>query len=173
MTKGVPANQREDRLRLRRKRSQDASRMLQGVKEPVSRAEAVSAAPRASISGNAFVYRQAPGRGPGMKKKVRGRWHPSPAQVELVIDCLTAKMPLEKAAELLGVGPRTIWIFARRIGRPFPARVGRSRGCGDGHAPPSSCHGWREPRAAGDAATLAVARLCQRPECPSPVFRNA
>jgi hypothetical protein len=104
-----------------------ASKSPCGQLSAVSRAEAVSAAPRASISGNAFVYRQAPGRGPGMKKKVRGRWHPSPAQVELVIDCLTAKMPLEKAAELLGVGPRTIWIFARRIGRPFPARVGRSR----------------------------------------------
>jgi hypothetical protein len=37
----------------------------------------------------------------------RGRWHPSPEQVELVIDCSTARMPLEKAAELLGVKPRT------------------------------------------------------------------
>jgi hypothetical protein len=54
-------------------------------------------------------------------KKPRGRWSPSPEQVELVIDCAVARMPLEKAAELLGVGPRTVWIFARRHGMPFPA----------------------------------------------------
>jgi hypothetical protein len=56
-----------------------------------------------------------------------GRWSPSPEQIELVIDCVTARLPLGKAAELLGVGPRTVWIFARRIGMPFPAPAGRSR----------------------------------------------
>jgi hypothetical protein len=38
-------------------------------------------------------------------KKVRGRWAPTPAQVELVVDCSTAKMPLERAAEIVGVKP--------------------------------------------------------------------
>jgi hypothetical protein len=60
-------------------------------------------------------------------KKLRGRWSPSPAQVELIIDCLNARVSPEKAAELIGVGLRTVWIFARRIGRPFPACVWRSK----------------------------------------------
>jgi hypothetical protein len=57
----------------------------------------------------------------------RGRWHPSPEQVELVLDCATARMPLEKAAKLCGVGPRTISIFAKRHGMTFPGRVAGSR----------------------------------------------
>jgi hypothetical protein len=60
-------------------------------------------------------------------KKVRGRWAPTPAQVELVVDCANAKMTLERAAEIVGVKPRTIWLFGERIGRPFPAPVGRPR----------------------------------------------
>jgi hypothetical protein len=61
-------------------------------------------------------------------KKLRNRWHPSSAQIALLVDCATARMPVEKAAELLGVKPRTIWIFGKRVGRPFPAPPGRSRG---------------------------------------------
>jgi hypothetical protein len=62
-----------------------------------------------------------------MTNKVRGRWSPSPEQIELVIDCSTARMPLEKAAELLGVKPRTIWLYGKRHGMAFPAPRGRPR----------------------------------------------
>jgi hypothetical protein len=52
-------------------------------------------------------------------KHVRGRWSPSPEQISVAIDCAVARMPLEKAAELLGIKPRTaFWVFARRIGLP-------------------------------------------------------
>jgi hypothetical protein len=60
-------------------------------------------------------------------KKVRGRWSASPEQIELVLDCARARMSLEKTAELLGVGPRTVWIFARRHGMLFPAPAGLAR----------------------------------------------
>jgi hypothetical protein len=66
-------------------------------------------------------------------KKLRGRWSPTTEQIERVIDCSNAKMPLEKAAELLGVKPRTIWLFARRHGVPFAAPAGRP---GTPKAPP-------------------------------------
>jgi hypothetical protein len=56
-----------------------------------------------------------------MTSERRGKWHPTAAQVELVLDCVNARLPLEKAAALLNVGPRTISIFARRHGLPFPA----------------------------------------------------
>jgi hypothetical protein len=56
-------------------------------------------------------------------KRVRGRWTPSSEQIALAVDCAVARVPLEKAAELIGVRPRTLWMFAKRIGRPFPARV--------------------------------------------------
>jgi hypothetical protein len=36
-------------------------------------------------------------------KKLRGRWAPSSEQIELVIDCAVARMPIVKAAELLGI----------------------------------------------------------------------
>ena len=49
-------------------------------------------------------------------KRVRGRWAPSPEQISLAIDCATAKMPIDKAAELIGVRPRTLWLFAKRVG---------------------------------------------------------
>jgi hypothetical protein len=62
-----------------------------------------------------------------MKQKLRGRWHPSPQQISLAIDCAVARMPLEKAAKLLHVKPRTVWPFGRRFGMPFPAPAGRSR----------------------------------------------
>jgi hypothetical protein len=49
-------------------------------------------------------------------KKVRGRWHPGQQQISLAIDLAVARMPIEKAAELLNIGPRTLWLFARRTG---------------------------------------------------------
>jgi hypothetical protein len=49
-------------------------------------------------------------------KRVRGRWAPSPEQISLAIDCAIAKMPIDKAAELIGVRPRTLWLFAKRVG---------------------------------------------------------
>jgi hypothetical protein len=47
-----------------------------------------------------------------------GRWHPSQEQISLAIDCAVARMPIGKAAGLLGVGPRTLWLFAKRAGLP-------------------------------------------------------
>jgi hypothetical protein len=99
------------------------------------------------------------------KGKVRGRWAPSPEQIELVIDCATAKVPLEKAAELVGVKPRTVRIFSRRIGRPFPACVGRS-GTGKTAAPASPRPGRRflmaaHRRRAGQGASLAPRVMCR------------
>jgi hypothetical protein len=67
-------------------------------------------------------------------KKLRGRWHPSPEQISLALDCAAARMPIDRAAGLLGIGPRTLWIFAKRVGLPvfavwkgIPARVAGSR----------------------------------------------
>jgi hypothetical protein len=68
-----------------------------------------------------------------MTAERRGKWHPSQQQISIAIDAAAARLPIEKAAELLGVGPRTLWIFAKRCrdssmrGRtvratsPFPA----------------------------------------------------
>jgi hypothetical protein len=36
-------------------------------------------------------------------------------------------MPLERAAEIVGVKPRTIWLLSKRIGRPFAAPARRPR----------------------------------------------
>jgi hypothetical protein len=55
-----------------------------------------------------------------MNKRVRGRWSPTVEQISLCIDCAAARVPLEKAAELVGVKPRTLRSFAKRIG-PVPA----------------------------------------------------
>jgi hypothetical protein len=41
-------------------------------------------------------------------KKTRGRWSPSPAQIELVLDCVKARMSLEKTAELCGVAAKCL-----------------------------------------------------------------
>jgi hypothetical protein len=50
------------------------------------------------------------------------------------LDCAAARMPIDRAAGLLGIGPRTLWIFAKRVGLPvfavwkgIPARVAGSR----------------------------------------------
>jgi hypothetical protein len=47
-------------------------------------------------------------------KKLRGRWAPTPEQISLLIDCSVARMSVEKAAELIGVKPRTVWLFGKR-----------------------------------------------------------
>jgi hypothetical protein len=60
-------------------------------------------------------------------KKLRGRWSPTPEHINTLIDCSVARMSVERTAQLLGVGPRTIRIFANRLGRPFAAPAGRSR----------------------------------------------
>jgi hypothetical protein len=52
-------------------------------------------------------------------KERRGRWNPSSQQISLALDCVVARMPLEKAAELLDVKPRSLWIFVRRLGLPI------------------------------------------------------
>ena len=51
-------------------------------------------------------------------KKLRGRWSPSREQISLAIDCAAARMPISKAAELLGIKPRSLWIFTRRVNLP-------------------------------------------------------
>ncbi len=43
------------------------------------------------------------------------RWKPSSEQIALAIDAATARMPLERAAELLGIKPRTLRGFLKRI----------------------------------------------------------
>jgi hypothetical protein len=60
-------------------------------------------------------------------KKLRGRWHPTVSQISIAIDCATAKMPLGKAAELHGIKPRSLWIFARRLGLPTLFKVWENR----------------------------------------------
>jgi hypothetical protein len=52
-------------------------------------------------------------------KTIRGRWSPSPAQISVCLDCVVARMPLARAAELIGVKPRTLWVFARRLNLPI------------------------------------------------------
>jgi hypothetical protein len=43
------------------------------------------------------------------------RWKPSAEQLALVIDCTVARVPLERAAALLGIKPRTLRGFLKRI----------------------------------------------------------
>jgi hypothetical protein len=51
-------------------------------------------------------------------KKLRDRWNPTPEQISIAIDCAVARMPITRAAELVGVGPRTLWLFTKRVGLP-------------------------------------------------------
>jgi hypothetical protein len=44
------------------------------------------------------------------------RWNPTPEQISVAVDCAVARVPLEKAAELIGVRPRTLRSFSKRIG---------------------------------------------------------
>lgn len=43
------------------------------------------------------------------------RWKPTPAQINLALDCSLARVPIERAAELLGIKPRTMRSFLKRI----------------------------------------------------------
>jgi hypothetical protein len=52
-------------------------------------------------------------------RPVRGKWHPSSDQISLALDCAAARLPIVRAAALLGVGPRSLWIFIRRLGLPL------------------------------------------------------
>jgi hypothetical protein len=60
-------------------------------------------------------------------KKLRGRWAPSPAQISLALDCAAARMPIDRAAELLGIGPRTLWLFSKRVGLPSVFEAWKNR----------------------------------------------
>jgi hypothetical protein len=51
-------------------------------------------------------------------KKLRGRWNPTSEQISILIDCAAARMPITRAAELVGIAPRALWLFVRRIGLP-------------------------------------------------------
>jgi hypothetical protein len=45
------------------------------------------------------------------------RWRPTLEQISLCLDCAVARVPLGKAAELVGVGgPDTLWLFAKQVG---------------------------------------------------------
>ncbi len=44
------------------------------------------------------------------------RWQPSPEQISLIIDCEVSHTPLERAAALLGIKPRTLKTFLKRLG---------------------------------------------------------
>jgi hypothetical protein len=43
------------------------------------------------------------------------RWKPSSEQIAIAIDCAVARISLERAAALLGVKPRTLRGFLKRI----------------------------------------------------------
>jgi len=43
------------------------------------------------------------------------RWNPSPEQIALAIDCATARVALGSAAALLGISPRTLRVFLKRL----------------------------------------------------------
>jgi hypothetical protein len=64
-----------------------------------------------------------------MTTERRGKWHPSRDQISLAIDLAVARMPLDRAAELLNIKPRTLWIFSKRVGLPgiFDAWKNRPR----------------------------------------------
>jgi hypothetical protein len=89
-----------------------------GYPSTIGRAEAFGAAPCASISGKKGQPRpsaSSDGTGGGQVKKPRRHWKPSSAQLATIVDCSVARMPLEKAAALIGVGPRTLRSFSKRV----------------------------------------------------------
>jgi hypothetical protein len=61
------------------------------------------------------------------------RWNPSSEQIALAIDCAVARVPLDRAAALLGIKPRTLRSFLKRIEaaraqKPISAPDGRFGG---------------------------------------------
>jgi hypothetical protein len=49
-------------------------------------------------------------------KRGRGRWNPTPEQISVAVDCAVARMPVTRAAQLIGISPRTLRAFPKRIG---------------------------------------------------------
>jgi hypothetical protein len=90
-----------------------------------------------------------------MTTERRGKWQPSKEQISLAIDCATARMPIERAAALLNIGPRTLRIFSKRAGSPvFEAWRAVSRSSGAARMakaprPPAACPVPRLPVAVG------------------------
>jgi hypothetical protein len=61
------------------------------------------------------------------------RWNPSSEQIALAIDCAVGRVPLDRAAALLGIKPRTLRAFLKRLGaaraqKAIPAPDGRFGG---------------------------------------------
>jgi hypothetical protein len=140
VTRGIPKKQQQAEQRA--KRRQAASGLVLGGKK---QAKAVVSEP---FCGSSPVVLQ--------MKKVRRRWHPSSQQISLAIDCAAARMPITRAAELLGVGPRTLWIFVKRCSlsifdvwqqqdRPSRAKAAHRRpsGCGASLVPAAMHKPWR------------------------------
>jgi hypothetical protein len=48
---------------------------------------------------------------------MRAKWKPSPEQLEAAIDAAVARIPLERAAALLNISPRTLRAFLNRLER--------------------------------------------------------
>jgi hypothetical protein len=89
----------------------------------ISISKAVRKGESRAVAGNALSIEkggdwQASGRGGLGMKKLRGRRSPSLEQISLATDCAVGRMPIVKAAELIGVAPRTLWLFAKRINLP-------------------------------------------------------
>jgi hypothetical protein len=84
----------------------------------ISISKAVRKGESRAVAGNALSIEkggdwQASGRGGLGMKKLRGRWSPSLEQISLATDCAVGRMPIVKAAKLIGVAPRTLWLFAK------------------------------------------------------------
>jgi hypothetical protein len=142
MTKGVSSkHQREDRLRLlRQQRAQAAAALALGAKTPPKaiprchrrrhgrqRRPLRASARLLAIGKRLHQYctnREAREIGMAALNELTAddRWRPTLGQISVAIDCAAAKMSLEKAAELLGVGPDKLWLFARQIGLPIFSR---------------------------------------------------
>jgi hypothetical protein len=91
-------------------------------------------------------------------KTVRGRWSPSPQQISLALDCVAARVPITRAAELLDVKPRTLWVFARRLDLPLfrawrDACAGEQPSSSGGRSMPMTAP---HPRSPAQGASLAV-----------------
>jgi len=43
------------------------------------------------------------------------RWKPLPKQISVAIDCATARVSIGSSAALLGISPRTLRVFLRRL----------------------------------------------------------
>jgi hypothetical protein len=80
-------------------------------------AEGISEPAGLALSSEARLARQAPGC--QAMSAVKDNWHFTATQISQVLDCASAKLSLEKAAELLDVEPYQLWLFAKRVGLPI------------------------------------------------------